>query len=100
MNRRVGSRRARPPEPDAFVVTSVTPATGGTAGGTEITVKGRGFLPSATVRLSGTLCTGVTVVNTETITCTTPALAAGAKTCRVTQADGRLRDRTNAFTYS
>ncbi len=96
---RTTRRRADEDVSDRFQVLSVTPASGSTAGGTAITVKGRGFRASATVRMSGTLCTSITVVNTETITCTTPALGAGIKTCRVTQADGSLRDRLNAFTY-
>lgn len=96
---RTSRRRGDEKAADRFQVLLVTPATGSTAGGTNITVKGRGFLPSATVRMSGTLCTSITIVDTETITCTTPALGAGLKTCRVTQSDGRLRDRLNAFTY-
>lgn len=86
----------------APTVSSVSPSTGGAAGGTSITITGTNFHGGGAtlVRLSGTPCTSVAVVNPTTITCTTPAHSAGAKTCRVINPDGQLADKTTAFTYS
>ena len=56
----------------------MSPTSGTTAGGTGITVTGTGFLAGATVTMGGTAASNVTVVNSTTITATTPAHAAGA----------------------
>src|SRR5688572_18078886 len=66
------------------LVSSVTPNFGPLAGGTNVTIKGAGFLATPavpTVRFGGqggTQATNVTVVDEFTITATTPAHAAGA----------------------
>lgn len=55
-------------------VTSISPATGSTLGGTTVTISGTGFQPSAkSVTIGGSPCTDVDVVNSFTITCTTGA---------------------------
>ena len=41
-----------------------------------VTITGTGFLAGATVKLGGTAATGVSVVNSTSITATTPAHAA------------------------
>ena len=64
----------QPPEAQP-VVTSVTPPTGPAAGGAAVTITGTGFAPGATVNFSGIPATGVTVVDTTTITATAPATA-------------------------
>ncbi len=46
----------------APTVTSITPTSGTTAGGTSVTITGTGFLTGATVSLGGTAATNVTVV--------------------------------------
>ena len=56
-------------------MTGVSPASGTAAGGTAVTITGTGFLAGATVSLGGTPATGVTVVNSTSITATTPAHA-------------------------
>jgi len=58
-------------------ITSITPATGTTAGGTAITITGTNFTPSPTLKIGGVAATNVTYVNATTITATTPAHAAG-----------------------
>jgi Domain of unknown function (DUF1929)/IPT/TIG domain len=84
----------------APTVTSSTPNTGTTAGGTAITIKGTGFLAGATVSLGGTAATGVTVVSSTSITATTPAHAAGAVTVSVTNTDSQSGSLTNGYTYT
>lgn len=50
---------------------------GSTKGGQSVAVTGSGFSPSATVEFGGEPATDVVVVDTRTITCTTPAHVAG-----------------------
>ena len=47
----------------APTVSSISPTTGTSAGGTPVTITGTGFLSGATVSLGGTAATGVTVVS-------------------------------------
>jgi hypothetical protein len=58
-------------------VTSVDPNSGTTAGGQRVTVKGAGFKSGASVAFGGVPGTSVTLVNSSTLTVTTPARAAG-----------------------
>ena len=77
---RTGYITPQQPYPDANsppTVTNVSPASGGIAGGTAITITGSGFTGATGVTVGGTAATAVTVVNSSTITCTTPAHAAG-----------------------
>ena len=53
------------------------PTSGPAAGGTAITVKGMLFEDGATVNIGGAAATNVDIVNSTTITATSPALAAG-----------------------
>jgi hypothetical protein len=66
------------------VVAAVVPNTGPAAGGTAITVAGIGFTGATAVTVGGTAATAVVVVDANTITCTTPAKAAGTYDVRVT----------------
>ena len=83
----------------APAITGVTPASGSTDGGTAITIMGSDFAASAQVTIGGTAATGVTVVNSTTITATTPAHAAGLGGVTVTNPDGQGATIANAFTY-
>ncbi len=65
-------------------VSSVSPSSGSTAGGTAVTITGTNFVAGATVTFGATAATNVTVVNSTTITATTPAGSAGAVTVTVT----------------
>ena len=84
----------------APTVTSITPNTGASAGGTSVTITGTGFLTGATVTLGGTAATNVNVVGPTSITATTPAHAAGAVTVTVTNTDAQSGSLTNGYTYS
>ena len=60
------------------------PNSGSTAGGTAVTITGTNFAAGATVTFGGAAATNVVVVNSTTITATTPAGSAGAVTVTVT----------------
>ena len=79
-------------------VSSVVPNGGSTAGGTAVTIAGTNFAAGATVTFGGTAATNVVVVNSTTITATTPAHAAGAITVTVT-VNSQSGSLTNGFTY-
>ena len=80
-------------------VTSVSPSSGWTSGGTTIAIYGSGFTGSETVAIGGVAATGVTVSSSTTIVARTPASATtGAVTIAVSRGDstGTL---ANAFVY-
>jgi hypothetical protein len=76
----------------------VNPTNGSTAGGTFVTLTGTGFTGATNVTFGGTDATNRTVVNATTITCTTPAGTAGAKSVLVTTPAGTNAANT-LFTY-
>ena len=80
-------------------VSSVAPSSGSTAGGTAVTITGTNFVAGATVNFGSTAATNVTVVNSTTITATTPAGGAGAVTVTVTDPGGQSGSLASAFTY-
>ena len=71
-------------------VTSVSPNNGPTAGGTAVTITGTNFAAGATVTFGGTAATNVVVVNSTTITATTPAGQCG---CGDGDGDGERTER-------
>jgi hypothetical protein len=84
----------------APTVTAISPTSGPTGGGTAVTITGTGFLAGATVSFNGTAATGVNVVNSTSITATTPAHSAGAVNVVVTNTDTKNATLTNGFTYN
>ncbi|HEX7706030.1 MAG TPA: IPT/TIG domain-containing protein, partial [Thermoanaerobaculia bacterium] len=80
-------------------IDSVTPTSGLTAGGTEVTIEGSNFQSGATVTFGTDPCTGLIVVDAETITCTTPAHAAGLVDVTVTNPDTQSDVLEDGFTY-
>ena len=81
-------------------LTSVSPTSGPTAGGTTITLTGTNFVSGATVRVGGVAATAVTWVSSTRVTARTPAGTAGAKDVRITNPNGTYANRTGAFTYT
>lgn len=83
------------------VVTSVTPSFGPTAGGTNVVIKGAGFLapPTPVVTFGGVPATNVVVVDEFTITATSPPHAAGAVDVTVLNGNGTTGTLPNGFTY-
>ncbi len=80
-------------------VSSVSPNSGSTAGGTAVTITGTNFVAGATVTFGGTAATNVVVVSSTSITATTPAGSAGAVTVTVTNPSGQAGSLANGFTY-
>ena len=81
-------------------VTSLSPTSGSTAGGTAVTITGTDFTSGATVTFGGTPATNVQVTSSTSITATTPAHAAGAVSVVVTNPDGQSGTLANGFTYA
>src|SRR3989441_861944 len=79
---------------------SVSPATGSTFGGTNVTITGTDFRTGATVTFGGTALTSVTVVNTTTITGTTASHAAGAVDVVVRNPDGQAGTCAGCYSYA
>ncbi len=84
----------------AIAVSAIGPATGSAGGGTVVTISGAYFLEGATVTIGGTAATSVTVRNTETITATTGAHAAGRVNVVVTNSDTTHATLSGGFLYA
>jgi hypothetical protein len=83
----------------APTVSSISPLTGPTSGGTNVNISGSGFASGASVSLGGTLATSVVVVNGTSITARTAAHASGPVNVVVTNSDGQTGTLSNGFTY-
>lgn len=80
-------------------ISSVSPASGSTAGNTTLTITGTNFVVGATsVAIGGSAATGVTAASTTSLTAVTPAHAAGAATVSATTAHG-TGSLAGGFTY-
>ena len=79
-------------------VTSVAPAEGSTAGGTEVVIKGTGFAEHSTVAI-GAAATGVEFKSATEIVAKTAAGTAGKDKVVVSLADGVASTGTTEFTY-
>lgn len=77
------NRRAKPFA--GLSITSVSPNSGVTTGGTSVTITGTGFQSTATVSFNGDLAADIIVVNSTTITCKTPAHAVGTVDVQISQ---------------
>ncbi|MFN2530968.1 MAG: IPT/TIG domain-containing protein [Pyrinomonadaceae bacterium] len=88
-----------PPPPAPPTVTTLCPASGSVAGGTQVTIQGTGFLTGAAVRFGGVLATSVEVSSSTSIIATTPAHAVGSVDVQVTNADGESGTLANGYTY-
>jgi hypothetical protein len=83
----------------APTVSSISPNTGSSNGGTSVTIKGTNFASGSTVTFGGTAASNVTVVSSTSITAATPAHAAGAVNVVVSDSNGS-GTLTNGFTYT
>ena len=92
-----------PPKP---APASVTPATGLTTGGTNVTIRGSGFSRDGVsqVYFGGVKATNVWLNTPATgdsyVTCTTPTHLAGAVDVMVVNFDGQSGTLSNGFTYT
>ena len=90
------------PEPQ---VLSVSPSSGPTAGGTNITINGVDFKNGATVRIGSRNALNVVFVNDVQLTAKTPlgppdVVATKSESVTVTNPDGRSGTKDNAFTWT
>ena len=79
-------------------ITNVNPASGTTAGGSNVTITGTNFIGATSVTFGGAAATNVSVVNATTLTCTTAARSAGTASVLVTTPAG-TNAANSLFTY-
>jgi hypothetical protein len=82
----------------APTVTSISPQSGTTLGGTPVVIIGSNFQNGATVSIGGVTATGVSVIG-NTITATTGAHATGTVSVLVTNPDNRSGTLSNSYFY-
>jgi len=87
------------PLASAPTVTGISPPLGPPAGGTPVTISGTGFQSYATVTIGGVAATGVTIINSTTITATTGAHAAGTVNVVVQNPDSQSGTLVNGYIY-
>lgn len=80
-------------------LSGVSPDNGPAAGGTAVTLTGTNFTDVTGVTFGGDAATNVSVVSDTSITCDTPAHAAGAVSVLATNADGS-NTANSAYTYN
>jgi hypothetical protein len=83
----------------APTVTSVSPTTGRTIGGTQVTLTGTNFVSGATVTFGGAAATSVVVVSSSQITANTPPHKPGSVNVVVTSPNGQSGTLAAGFTY-
>jgi hypothetical protein len=81
-------------------VSAIDPATGSSAGGTNVTITGTNFVAGSTVTIGGLDAANVILVNPTTITATTPPHAAGTVNVVVTNPLGQSATIAGGFVYS
>lgn len=84
---------------DRPIVTTLSPLKGPASGGTAVTIAGTNFKPGATVTFGGAIASGVTVVSSSRIDCTTPPSIPTAVDVRVTNPDGQNGALLRGFTF-
>lgn len=84
----------------APIVSTISPTSGPTAGGTTVTISGTGFANGATVTFGSTAASNVNVLGSTTITAVAPAHASGAVNVVVTNPGGQSGTKTNGYTYT
>lgn len=98
MNGVVNVTSPPPPPPPPPILTSVSPAVGPTAGGTDVSLGGSNFIGGCTVTFGG-IAAATTFVNQNALEATTPAHAAGAVDLVLTCSSGSST-LPAAFLYS
>ena len=94
-----GFRVARIPDPGlAPTITSISPTSGSTTGGTAITITGTNLTGATSVTVGGVAATSFVVVSSTSVTAVTPAGTVGAKSVAVTTLSGTA-SLASAFTY-
>lgn len=88
-----------PPPLPAPKVTSISPATGLSAGGTPVTIVGTGFTSGATVSLGDSICGSATVASANQITCTSGAHPSELVNVAVANPGGAIGTLSLGFEY-
>jgi streptogramin lyase len=70
------------------ILATIVPPNGSANATQAVTLTGTGFAPGVTVTFNTSACTGITVVNPTTITCTAPALPPGTVDVTATNPGG------------
>ena len=83
----------------APTVTSISPSSGLTTGGTSVTITGTNFSGVTGVTFGGAAVSSFTVNSSTSITCTTPTGSAGAASIVVTTSGGGPSAAASLFTY-
>ena len=83
----------------SFCLGGVTPGAGPVNGGTQVTLKGNGFVSGASVSFGGGAATSVNVADSTTLTATTPAHEFGAVDVSVTIPGNPTSTLSSAFVY-
>ena len=83
----------------APTVSSISPTSGTTSGGTSVTITGTGFLSGATVKVGGTSATSVTVASSTSITAKTPSHSSGSASVVVTNTDNQSGTLSDGYTF-
>lgn len=81
------------------MVTSLTPASGLSTGGTSVVISGQDFQSGATVTFDGVDATSVTFVSASELVAITPGHAPGAVDVTVANPDGQSDTVVGGFTY-
>ena len=81
-------------------IVSISPNSGPTLGGTNITVTGIAFQSGATVTIGGAAATNIIFVSPTQLTATTPEGGIGARDVVVTNPDAQAFTVANGFTYT
>lgn len=92
------SCKGSPTAPSGLTVTSLSPPSGTTLGGTTLTIVGQNFSGTATVTVGGVPATNVEVTSPRTITATTGQHAKGTADVTVSMG-GKTGTLPGAFTY-
>jgi hypothetical protein len=87
-------------DPGGLQVSSISPVSGGVAGGTAVTVKGSGFAAGAAVAIGGVAATGVVVAGSTSLTALTGAHATGLADVTVTIPGPRSATLAEGFFYA
>jgi hypothetical protein len=87
-----------PPAANGMMFTSIAPATGPMAGGTAVTIMGKGFTGVTVVKVGGVPLSNLVVVSDTQITGKTGAGTAGAADVVITSSTGSVTGR-GAFTF-
>ncbi len=86
------------PRPPAPSITSISPTSGSTAGGTVVTINGANFQSGARVFFGNVAATSVSFVSSSQLRATSPPHPAGSVPIQVTNPDGQS-GQLNTFTY-